>query len=137
MPELQPRRADEKANGDRQSRVSTRYEGERHGPQKRAQSANCARGSSDWVVVSLLETIVDKQDNSGRSGRTLQPSFVALVEKIKQNDAHGLEELYRVLSCGARFYLCRQLGYQSLDEVHDLFVEIVKAIQQGDRRDLE
>jgi len=67
-----------------------------------------------------------------------QPCWVDLVDKIKQNDADGMEELYKVFSRGVRFYLCRQLGPQDLDDrVHDTFLIVTQAIQRGDLRDPE
>jgi len=59
-----------------------------------------------------------------------QPCWADLVEKIRRNDPDGLEELYRVFSRGVRFYLCRQLGPQDLDDrVHDTFLIVSQAIQ--------
>jgi len=47
-----------------------------------------------------------------------------------------MEELYRVFSRGIRFYLCRQLGPQELDDkVHDTFLIVVQAICRGELRD--
>jgi RNA polymerase sigma-70 factor (ECF subfamily) len=47
-----------------------------------------------------------------------------------------MEELYRVFSGGVRFYLCRQLGPQDLDDrVHDAFLVITQSIQRGDLRE--
>ena len=67
-----------------------------------------------------------------------QPSWAELVDKIRQNDANGMEELYRVFSRGVRFYLCRQLGPQDLDDrVHDTFLIVTQAIQRGDLREPE
>jgi len=49
-----------------------------------------------------------------------------------------MEELYRVFSRGVRYYLCRQLGPQDLDDkVHDTFLIVVQAIRRGDLREPE
>src|SRR5258708_36666094 len=49
-----------------------------------------------------------------------------------------MEVLGRVLSRGIRFYLCRQLGPQDLDDkVHDTFVIVVQAIRKGELREPE
>jgi RNA polymerase sigma factor (sigma-70 family) len=49
-----------------------------------------------------------------------------------------MEELYRVFSKGIRFYLCRQVGPQDLDDkVHDLFLIITQSIRNGDLREPE
>ena len=37
-----------------------------------------------------------------------------LVEKIREDDPSGMEELYSMFSRGIRLYLCRQLGLQEL-----------------------
>jgi RNA polymerase sigma-70 factor (ECF subfamily) len=49
-----------------------------------------------------------------------------------------MEELYSVFSRGVRFYLCRQLGPQDLDDkVHDTFLIVVQAIRKGELREPE
>ena len=49
-----------------------------------------------------------------------------------------MEELYRVFSRGIRFYLCRQLGPQDLDDrMHDCFLVVVQAIRKGELREPE
>lgn len=64
--------------------------------------------------------------------------WAALVERIKANEKTALEELYRTFSRGVRFYLCRQLGPQELDDkIHDTFLIVVQAIQRGDLREPE
>ena len=61
-----------------------------------------------------------------------------LVDKIKRDDASGMEELYKLFSKGMRYYLCRQLGPQDLDDrVHDCFLIVVQAIRRGDLREPE
>jgi RNA polymerase sigma factor (sigma-70 family) len=64
--------------------------------------------------------------------------WVGLVNKIQADDASGMEELYRVFSKGVRFYLCRQLGPQDLeDKVHDTFLIVVQAVKRGELREPE
>ena len=49
-----------------------------------------------------------------------------------------MEQLYRLFSRGIRYYLCRQLGPQELeDKVHDTFLIVVNAIRRGDLREPE
>jgi RNA polymerase sigma factor (sigma-70 family) len=61
-----------------------------------------------------------------------------LVERIRRDDSSGMEELYRIFARGIRFYLCRQLGPQELDDrVHDTFLIVVQAIRRGDLREPE
>jgi len=65
-------------------------------------------------------------------------SFSALVGRIRSGKTDGLEELYVLFSKGIRFYLCRQLGPQELDDkVHDTFVVVVQAIRRGELREPE
>jgi RNA polymerase sigma factor (sigma-70 family) len=59
-----------------------------------------------------------------------------LVSRIQSGEDSGMEELYRMFARGIRFYLCRQLGMQELDDkVHDTFLIVVQAIQRGDLRE--
>ena len=70
-------------------------------------------------------------------GETPQP-WVAVVEGIQADDPHAMEQLYRVFTTGIRFYLCRQLGPQDLDDkVHDAFLTIAQSIRRGDLREPE
>jgi RNA polymerase sigma-70 factor, ECF subfamily len=64
--------------------------------------------------------------------------WAGLVTRIHKGDPTGLEDLYRIFSQGTRFYLCRQLGPQDVDDrVHDVFLIITQAIQRGDLREPE
>ncbi|MFM2124368.1 MAG: hypothetical protein RL328_819, partial [Acidobacteriota bacterium] len=64
--------------------------------------------------------------------------WVALVQRIQSGETDGMEELYQLFSRGIRFYLCRQLGPQELDDkVHDSFVVVVQAIRRGELREPE
>jgi RNA polymerase sigma-70 factor (ECF subfamily) len=75
----------------------------------------------------------DTTDSTG-GGR----NWLALVESIQRNEQNGMEELYKVFSRGVRFYLCRQLGPQDLDDkVHDTFLIVVQAITRGELREPE
>jgi len=71
-------------------------------------------------------------------GTSADPGWSKLVDRIRSGEPAGMEELYRVFSKGIRFYLCRQLGPQDIDDkVHDPFLVITKAIQNGDLREPE
>ncbi len=62
--------------------------------------------------------------------------WVELVDRIRMSETDGMEELYQLFSKGIRFYLCRQLGPQELDDkVHDTFVVVVQAIRRGELRE--
>jgi RNA polymerase sigma-70 factor (ECF subfamily) len=76
------------------------------------------------------------QDAVGNRPVSAQPCWAELVEKIRRDESDGLEDLYRVFSKGVRFYLCRQLGPQDLDDrVHDAFIIVAQAIQRGELRE--
>jgi len=61
-----------------------------------------------------------------------------LVARIHRGEDSGMEELYKLFAKGIRFYLCRQLGPQELDDkIHDTFLIVVKAIRNGDLREPE
>ena len=64
--------------------------------------------------------------------------WVELVERIHRGDDSGMEDLYRLFAKGVRFYLCRQLGGQEIDDkIHDTFLIVVRAIRRGDLREPE
>ncbi|MBI5282351.1 MAG: sigma-70 family RNA polymerase sigma factor [Candidatus Solibacter usitatus] len=85
----------------------------------------------------------DKSANTD-SGRPEQASelaaerWIALVDRIRDHNEEAMEELYRVFSRGIRYYLCRHLGPQELeDKVHDTFLIVVQAIRGGGLREPE
>lgn len=64
--------------------------------------------------------------------------WTTLVAQIKAGEDVGMEQLYKLFSRGIRYYLCRQLGPQELeDKVHDTFLIVVNAIRRGDLREPE
>jgi RNA polymerase sigma-70 factor (ECF subfamily) len=64
--------------------------------------------------------------------------WLALVGSIQRGEPGAMEDLYRVFSRGVRYYLCRQLGPQDLDDkVHDTFLIVVQAISRGELREPE
>ncbi len=64
--------------------------------------------------------------------------WLLLVQQIKAGNDDGMEQLYKLFSRGIRYYLCRQLGPQELeDKVHDTFLIVVNAIKRGDLREPE
>src|SRR6185503_6927071 len=68
----------------------------------------------------------------------VEPGWAQLVQRVHDGDDSGMEELYKLFSTGVRFYLCRQLGPQDLDDkVHDIFLIITQSIQRGDLREPE
>lgn len=86
------------------------------------------------LAVDPIETTPVAEAEPVASGM----DWPALVARIRKGDESALEELYRVFSRGVRYYLCRQLGPQELDDrVHDAFLIVVQAIQRGDLREPE
>lgn len=70
--------------------------------------------------------------------RSASPDWAELVARIKEGDETGMQDLYQLFGRGIRFYLCRQLGMQELDDkVHDTFLIVVQAIRRGDLREPE
>src|ERR1041384_3763915 len=89
------------------------------------------------ATIGSQKTALD--DASAQAAvESARQNWLALVESIQRGERSGMEELYRVFSRGVRFYLCRQLGPQDLDDrVHDTFVIVVQAIRKGELRDPE
>jgi RNA polymerase sigma-70 factor, ECF subfamily len=64
--------------------------------------------------------------------------WTSLVEGIRAGDQSAVEDLYNYFSRGVRLLLCRQLGLENLDDrVHDLFLVVLEAIQDGTLREPE
>jgi RNA polymerase sigma-70 factor, ECF subfamily len=87
-----------------------------------------------------IETLPKPLDNGQpeHSGDTRKSNaeLVELVARIHSHEIEGMAELYELFSKSIRFYLCRQLGPQEMnDKVHDTFVIVVEAIQLGQLRD--
>ena len=80
------------------------------------------------MSANAMESVVNSAD----------PPWSGLVEQIRNGDPSSLELIYHIFSTGIRFYLCRQLGPQDLDDrVHDVFLIIVESIQKGELREPE
>lgn len=75
---------------------------------------------------------------SSSDNRSSSVDWPELVKRIQRGDESGMEDLYKLFARGIRFYLCRQLGVQELDDkVHDTFLIVVQAIRRGDLREPE
>jgi RNA polymerase sigma factor (sigma-70 family) len=95
-------------------------------------------GFKSEALSAPLETTVTPADPTGSDPANTGTHWVDLVERIKTEDQSGMEELYKVFSRGVRFYLCRQLGPQDLeDKVHDTFLIVVQAVRRGELREPE
>jgi RNA polymerase sigma-70 factor, ECF subfamily len=64
--------------------------------------------------------------------------WAGIVTRIQAGQKSGMEELYRVLNRGIRYYLARQLGPQDLeDRLHEILLIVVSAIQNRQVREPE
>jgi RNA polymerase sigma-70 factor, ECF subfamily len=80
-----------------------------------------------------VQEAVESGEDGERSGGFDWPGLVA---RIQSGEESGMEDLYQLFARGIRFYLCRQLGLQELDDkVHDTFLIVVQAIRRGDLRE--
>ena len=62
--------------------------------------------------------------------------WTTVVAQIRDNDPEGMESLYNLFARGIRYYLCRQVGSQEIDDkVHDTIVIVVQAIRRGELRE--
>jgi RNA polymerase sigma factor (sigma-70 family) len=93
-------------------------------------------------VVAEAATATAELARTGQTLETGQPDadayagWVELVDRIRSGQTDGMAELYHLFSKGIRFYLCRQLGPQELDDkIHDTFVVVVQAIRRGELRE--
>lgn len=76
------------------------------------------------------------EQNNPPAGPLSTAEVEDLVVRIQTGDSTAMEDLYRLFSKGVRFYMCRHLGQQELeDKVHDTFVIVVQAIRRGELRD--
>ena len=94
----------------------------------------CCDSIGKLEVISLDEGIA--QPASPEPENTQSAQWTPLVEKIRAGDPNAMQELYQIFGRGVRIYLCRQLGVQDVDDkVHDTFLIVVQAIQNGDLRE--
>lgn len=90
------------------------------------------------LETPLLEEVQEALGEPSEALADVNAGWVELVERIRLEKTDGMEELYQLFSRGIRFYLCRQLGPQELDDkVHDTFVVVVQAIRRGELREPE
>jgi RNA polymerase sigma-70 factor (ECF subfamily) len=97
--------------------------------------------ASQTLPEPAAETATQTPDRTREpnSRTNLSPAeWGTLVSQIKAGEDAGMEHLYKLFSRGIRYYLCRQLGPQELeDKVHDTFLIVVNAIKRGDLREPE
>lgn len=101
------------------------------------------RGDEGQALMAAGTAPLNQVTDESAMDMTLAPSYVGrswldLVERVQRDESSGMEELYRIFSRGVRFYLCRQLGAQDLDDrVHDTFLIVVEAIRKDELREPE
>ena len=94
-------------------------------------------------MLLAAERVTDMSEEQSRASTPAPPTaegvdWGAVVDAVKNDSPGGMEELYRVFVGGIRFYLCRQLGPEELDDkVHDTFIIVVQAIKKGELREPE
>lgn len=95
--------------------------------------------SKETRVPTLVPPSASPSASGGAGNADFSPErWTMLVARIRKNEDSALEELYRVFSRGVRYYLCRHLGPQELDDkVHDTFLIVVQSIQNGGLREPE
>jgi len=74
---------------------------------------------------------VASQANPPHACRDPRPEWSELISRIRRGDPGAQETLYELLHQGVRFFLLRHLGPEGLDELHEVFLIVVKAIQAG------
>ena len=90
------------------------------------------------IVDENPEPVDSPEDQPATPVTISHVDWARLVERIREDDPQGMEELYQMFSRGVRLYLCRQLGVQELDDtIHDTFLIVVNAIKRGDLREPE
>ena len=98
------------------------------------------KGRSITASFRESERSVATLEDAAEPSESQAPSvdWHELVKQIQLGEESGMAELYRLFARGIRFYLCRQLGPQELDDkVHDTFLIVVQAIQRGEVREPE
>jgi len=65
-------------------------------------------------------------------------TWAELVPKLIRRDPDAMDQLYRVFRSDVRYYISRDVRFEEVDDlVHDTYLAVVQAIQQGQLRDPE
>src|ERR1700689_1231087 len=85
-------------------------------------------------VLQTVQTLPDAERPDGQQ----PPDWSSLVSGVRDGDSAAMAELYLIFAKGIRYFLLRNLGPDELDDkVHDCFVIVTQAIQNGDLREPE
>jgi hypothetical protein len=96
--------------------------------------SSLAKAAAHYLAVPNATAVVEERAEAELLSREVE--LQNLVARIRNGDGSGMEDLYKIFAKGIRFYLCRHLGVQDLDDrVHDNLLMVVKAIRRGDLRD--
>jgi RNA polymerase sigma-70 factor (ECF subfamily) len=91
----------------------------------------------DPLIASSLYASPGSAPRVDEAGMTADP-WTDLVGRVQLSDASGMTDLYDVIRRGLRPFLARQLKPQDFeDKVHEIFVDVVLAIRQGQLREPE
>jgi RNA polymerase sigma-70 factor (ECF subfamily) len=98
---------------------------------------------SNVMISTVAESLIRSQavpESPGIPQDTREglpvPDWAKLVARIHDRDGAAMEELYAVFEKGIRYFLLRNLGPDELDDrVHDCFVIVAQAIQNGELRE--
>jgi RNA polymerase sigma-70 factor (ECF subfamily) len=94
--------------------------------------------TNNQTPAASSQEALDEAKNKAAKTNFPAVDWALLVSQIKAGEDAGMEQLYKLFSRGIRYYLCRQLGPQELeDKVHDTFLIVVNAIKRGDLREPE
>jgi RNA polymerase sigma-70 factor, ECF subfamily len=98
---------------------------------------NCPGTNNQELTSSEIVTpIAERADSDGDGTGSCPENWPELVMRIQHGEESGMEDLYHLFARGIRFYLCRHLGMQEVDDkVHDTFLIVVQAIRRGDLRE--
>jgi len=112
-----------------------------HQPSPAAEPGSSPLTPAEAAAPLAAAPLIEESDEALEEpieAEDVHAGWVELVERIRSEKIDGMEELYQLFSRGIRFYLCRQLGPQELDDkVHDTFVVVVQAIRRGELREPE
>jgi RNA polymerase sigma factor (sigma-70 family) len=65
-----------------------------------------------------------------------EDDWTVLVDRVREGDDSCISDLYKSFAKAVRYYVCRHLGAQELeDKIHDTFLLVIQAIRRGELRD--
>ena len=95
-------------------------------------------GAAEFAGGADVAALVENRCEPSEPGCEGEVDLQNLVARIHRGEVSGMEDLYKIFAQGIRFFLCRHLGPQELnDKLHDTFVIVVQAIRKGDLREPE